>query len=93
MDCYAIGLRIRKIRKAKGLSQEQIAEKVGISEIRFTQKKICSFNQLICDKFIHSFYLLQINLRLISLKICKKVRCFPKIKKALLIIYQKRFFR
>ena len=31
MDYYAIGQRIRKIRKAKGLSQEQIAEKVGIS--------------------------------------------------------------
>lgn len=30
MDYYAIGQRIRKIRKAKGLSQEQIAEKVGI---------------------------------------------------------------
>lgn len=31
MDYYAIGQRIRKIRKAKGLSQEQIAAKVGIS--------------------------------------------------------------
>lgn len=31
MDYYAIGQRIRKIRKAKGWSQEQIAEKVGIS--------------------------------------------------------------
>lgn len=31
MDYYAIGQRIRKIRKAMGLSQEQIAERVGIS--------------------------------------------------------------
>ena len=31
MDYYAIGQRIRKIRKACGLSQEQLAERVGIS--------------------------------------------------------------
>lgn len=31
MDYYAIGRRIRKIRKAQGLSQEELAEKVGIS--------------------------------------------------------------
>lgn len=31
MDYYAIGQRIRKIRKSRGLSQEQLAEKVGIS--------------------------------------------------------------
>ena len=31
MDYFEIGQRIRKIRKAKGLSQEQLAEKVGIS--------------------------------------------------------------
>ena len=31
MDYYAIGQRIRKIRKAKDLSQEQLAEKIGIS--------------------------------------------------------------
>lgn len=31
MDYYAIGQRIRKIRKALGLSQEALAEKVGIS--------------------------------------------------------------
>lgn len=31
MDYYAIGQRIRKIRKAHGLSQEILAEKVGIS--------------------------------------------------------------
>ncbi len=31
MDYYDIGQRIRKIRKARGLSQEQLAEKVGIS--------------------------------------------------------------
>ncbi len=31
MDYYAIGQRIRKIRKAMGLSQEQLAERVGIS--------------------------------------------------------------
>ena len=31
MDYYAIGQRIRKVRKAKQLSQEQLAEKVGIS--------------------------------------------------------------
>ncbi len=31
MDYYAIGQRIRKIRKAHGLSQEALAEKVGIS--------------------------------------------------------------
>ncbi len=31
MDYYAIGQRIRKIRKAHNLSQEELAEKVGIS--------------------------------------------------------------
>lgn len=31
MDYYDIGQRIRKVRKARGLSQEQLAEKVGIS--------------------------------------------------------------
>lgn len=31
MDYYAIGQRIRKFRKANRLSQEQLAEKVGIS--------------------------------------------------------------
>ena len=31
MDYYAIGQRIRKYRKAKGLSQEQLAEMVDIS--------------------------------------------------------------
>jgi len=31
MDYYAIGQRIRKIRKAHGISQETLAEKVGIS--------------------------------------------------------------
>lgn len=31
MDYYAIGQRIRKIRKAHGLSQEALAEQVGIS--------------------------------------------------------------
>lgn len=31
MDYYAIGQRIRKIRRARGLSQEKLAEKVGIS--------------------------------------------------------------
>ena len=31
MDYFAIGQRIRKIRKAQRLSQEQIAEQIGIS--------------------------------------------------------------
>lgn len=31
MDYYKIGQRIRKIRKAHGLSQEELAEKVDIS--------------------------------------------------------------
>ena len=31
MDYYEIGQRIRKIRKACGLSQEELAERVGIS--------------------------------------------------------------
>lgn len=31
MDYYAIGQRIRKIRKARGLSQEELSEKIGIS--------------------------------------------------------------
>lgn len=31
MDYYAIGQRIRKIRKARDLSQEQLSEMVGIS--------------------------------------------------------------
>lgn len=31
MDYYAIGQRIRKIRRSRGLSQEQLSEMVGIS--------------------------------------------------------------
>ncbi len=31
MDYYAIGQRIRKARKAHNLSQEELAEKIGIS--------------------------------------------------------------
>ena len=31
LDYYAIGQRIRKARKARQLSQEQLAEKVGVS--------------------------------------------------------------
>ena len=31
MDYYEIGQRIRKARKARGLSQEELAEKAGIS--------------------------------------------------------------
>lgn len=31
MDYYEIGQRIRKLRKAHGLSQESLAEKIGIS--------------------------------------------------------------
>lgn len=31
MDYYAIGQRIRKRRKAQNLSQEQLAERIGIS--------------------------------------------------------------
>lgn len=31
MDYYAIGQRIRKVRKAHSLSQEELAEKIGIS--------------------------------------------------------------
>lgn len=31
MDYYEIGQRVRKFRKAQGLSQEQLAERVGIS--------------------------------------------------------------
>lgn len=31
MDYYAIGQRIRKMRKARNLSQEQLAEQAGIS--------------------------------------------------------------
>lgn len=31
MDYYELGQRIRKFRKARGLSQEQLAEKIGIS--------------------------------------------------------------
>lgn len=31
MNYYKIGQRIRKLRKAQGLSQEQLAERIGIS--------------------------------------------------------------
>lgn len=31
MDYFKIGQKIRKYRKAKGLSQEELAEKIGIS--------------------------------------------------------------
>lgn len=31
MDYYKVGQKIRKFRKAQGLSQEELAEKIGIS--------------------------------------------------------------
>lgn len=31
MDYYAIGQRIRKVRRARGMSQEMLAERAGIS--------------------------------------------------------------
>lgn len=31
MDYYSIGQRVRKVRKARGLSQEELSEKIGIS--------------------------------------------------------------
>ena len=31
LDYYAIGQRIRKIRKARNMSQEQLADRIGIS--------------------------------------------------------------
>ena len=37
MDYYKIGQRIRKFRKAYNLSQEQLAEKVGISTTHMSQ--------------------------------------------------------
>ena len=36
MDYYKIGQRIRKIRKARGLSQEQLAEKISISTVHMS---------------------------------------------------------
>ena len=33
MDYFVIGQRIRRVRKAQGLSQEQLAEKIGISRV------------------------------------------------------------
>ena len=33
MDYYKIGQKIRKIRKAHGLSQEELAERIGISHM------------------------------------------------------------
>ena len=38
MDYYAIGQRIRKIRKAHKLSQETLSERIGIS---VTHMKMC----------------------------------------------------
>lgn len=53
MDYYAIGQRIRKIRKARGLSQEKLAEKVGIStthmshiETANTKMSLSTFTEL-----------------------------------------------
>lgn len=33
IDYYAMGQRIRQVRKARGLSQDQLAEQVGISTV------------------------------------------------------------
>lgn len=53
MDYYAIGQRIRKIRKARGLSQEKLAEKIGIStthmshiETANTKMSLSTFTEL-----------------------------------------------
>ena len=40
MDYYNIGQRVRKYRKAYGLSQERLAEKVGISHIETGSTKL-----------------------------------------------------
>ena len=39
IDYYAIGQRIRQIRKARGLSQDQLAEQVGISHVNLSKSK------------------------------------------------------
>lgn len=53
MNYYAIGQRIRKIRKARGWSQEKLAEKVGIStthmshiETANTKMSLSTFTEL-----------------------------------------------
>lgn len=53
MDYYAIGQRIRKVRKARGLSQEKLAEKIGIStthmshiETANTKMSLSTFSEL-----------------------------------------------
>ena len=39
MDYYQIGQRIRKYRKALGLSQDALAERVGISNVNLSKIK------------------------------------------------------
>lgn len=53
LDYYAIGQRIRKTRKARGLSQEKLAEIVGIStthmshiETANTKMSLLTFTQI-----------------------------------------------
>ena len=44
MDYYVIGQRIRKTRKAHGLSQEQLAELVGVSRNTISSIETGQFN-------------------------------------------------
>ncbi len=49
MDYYEIGQRIRKIRKAHGMSQEVLAEKADISTVHMSHIETgnnCSVQQL-----------------------------------------------
>lgn len=75
MDYYQIGQRIRKYRKAHGLSQEQLAERVGISVTHMSHIEtgntklglpvlvaIADILQVQCDDLLRDHYFARANI-------------------------------
>ena len=72
MDYYAIGQRIRKYRKAKGLSQEQLAEMVDISTTLNTVNKLTPDKKTELQAIIEDTKETTCNLRKFSEKLNKR---------------------
>ena len=59
IDYYAMGQRIRQVRKARGLSQDQLAEQVGISTVHVSHIENAN-TKLILPVFVRLTEVLQV---------------------------------